>query len=129
MPPRDALSRHAILANCGKADAAQHRKEQLKAISAMEGFHVRSCTEEHAHARTIMRGLFRDVYRKYASSVKFTEAESSFLQRILTARAASSATVANEISACTIISTLAHRERTGTSVGENAVLVLKARNR
>jgi len=50
-------------------------------------------------------------------------------QRIFTARAASSATVANEISACTIIMSLAHRDRTGTSVGENAVLVLKARNR
>jgi hypothetical protein len=50
-------------------------------------------------------------------------------QRILTARAASRATVAKEISAWTIIIILAHRERTGQSVGEKAVLVLKARNR
>src|SRR5271170_5194505 len=50
-------------------------------------------------------------------------------QRIFTARAASRATVVKEMNDCTIIMSLAHRERTGTSVGENAVLVLKARNR
>ena len=49
--------------------------------------------------------------------------------RMLIARAASSAIVINEMLACTIISTLAQRESTGTSVGEKAVLVLKARNR
>jgi hypothetical protein len=48
---------------------------------------------------------------------------------MLTARAASSATVASEMSDWIIISTLAQRLRTGLSVGENAVLVLKARNR
>lgn len=50
-------------------------------------------------------------------------------QRMLTARAAIRATVAKEIMDCTIIITLAHRDSTGTSVGENAVLVLKARKR
>jgi hypothetical protein len=49
--------------------------------------------------------------------------------RIFTARAASSATVVSEISDCTIISTFAHRDSTGESVGEKAVLVLKARNK
>ncbi len=49
--------------------------------------------------------------------------------KIFTARAASSTTVASEIRACTIIMSLAQRDSTGTSVGENAVLVLKARNR
>jgi hypothetical protein len=34
-----------------------------------------------------------------------------------------------EIIAWTIISSLAQRDSTGTSVGDNAVLVLKARNR
>jgi hypothetical protein len=49
--------------------------------------------------------------------------------KIFTARAASSATVVNEIIDCTIIITFAHRDKTGTSVGEKAVLVLNARNR
>ena len=49
--------------------------------------------------------------------------------KILTALAASNASVASEIAACTIISNFAHRDNTGTSVGEKAVLVLKARNR
>ncbi len=49
--------------------------------------------------------------------------------RILTARAASSASALSEIVDCTIIMPFAHRESTGTSVGENAVLVLNARNR
>jgi hypothetical protein len=49
--------------------------------------------------------------------------------KMLTARAASSATVTSEMLACTIIITLAQRDSTGTSVGENAVLVLNARNR
>ena len=48
---------------------------------------------------------------------------------MLTARAAISATVASDIDACTIIINFAQRERTGTSVGENAVLVLNARNK
>src|ERR1035438_472594 len=51
------------------------------------------------------------------------------LYRMLTAPAAIRATVANEMNDWIIISTLAHRVRTGLSVGENAVLVLKARNR
>ena len=48
---------------------------------------------------------------------------------MLTARAANSATVANEMSARTIIRSLAQDDRTGESVGENAALVLNARNR
>lgn len=48
---------------------------------------------------------------------------------MFTARAARSAIVAKDMDACTIISVLAQRESTGTSVGENAVLVLNARNR
>src|ERR1043166_8943185 len=51
------------------------------------------------------------------------------IYRILTARAASSASTVREISDCIIISTFAQRVSTGTSVGENAVLVLKARNK
>ncbi len=48
--------------------------------------------------------------------------------KIFTARAARSASVASETDDCTIIMAFAHRESTGTSVGEKAVLVLKARN-
>ena len=48
---------------------------------------------------------------------------------MLTARAANSATVAKEMTDCTIMRTFAQRESTGTSVGENAVLVLNARKR
>lgn len=48
---------------------------------------------------------------------------------MLTARAAGKATVASEMSAWTIINDLAQGERTGESVGEKAVLMLKARNR
>ncbi len=50
-------------------------------------------------------------------------------QRMLTARAASSAMMVREISDCSIVPSLAQRDRTAVSVGENAVLVLKARNR
>lgn len=48
---------------------------------------------------------------------------------MFTALATNTATVANEINACTIIMSFAHRERTSVSVGENAVLVVNARNR
>ena len=47
---------------------------------------------------------------------------------MLTARAARIAIVVSEIRDWIIISTLAQREITGTSVGENAVLVLKTRD-
>ena len=50
-------------------------------------------------------------------------------QSMLTARAATIAKVMSEMAAWVIISTFAHPERTGTSVGENAVLVLKATKR
>ena len=52
-----------------------------------------------------------------------------FSHKIFTARAARIAIAVSEIDDCSIISTFAHRESTGTSVGENAVLVLNARNR
>lgn len=50
-------------------------------------------------------------------------------QRMFTARAASSASVVSEMSDCVIIMSFAHRESTGASVGESAVLVFQARNR
>jgi hypothetical protein len=49
--------------------------------------------------------------------------------RMFTARAASSASTASEINACSIVRIFAQCDRTAVSVGENAVLVLKARNR
>ena len=48
---------------------------------------------------------------------------------MLTARAASSAMVASEMRDWIIIIPLAQRDKTGTSVGEKAVEVLKARKR
>src|SRR5579862_3057485 len=48
---------------------------------------------------------------------------------MLTARPANKATTASEILDCSMTSTLAQRPSTGESVGEKAVLVLKARNR
>ena len=49
--------------------------------------------------------------------------------RTLTARAASSAMIVKEMRDCNIMAIFAHRARTAVSVGEKAVLVLKARNR
>lgn len=49
--------------------------------------------------------------------------------RIFTARAARITMMVNEMVACAITSALAQRERTAVSVGESAVLVLKARKR
>jgi hypothetical protein len=49
--------------------------------------------------------------------------------KIFTARAASNATIINEISDCSIVPSFAHRDSTAVSVGENAVLVLNARNK
>ncbi len=51
------------------------------------------------------------------------------LQRTFTARAAINAIIVSEIMDCTIIPAFAHRDSTAVSVGENAVLVLNARNR
>ena len=48
---------------------------------------------------------------------------------MLTARAARMITVPSEMEDCVIIITFAQCESTGTSVGENAVLVLNARKR
>src|SRR5215213_7015393 len=48
---------------------------------------------------------------------------------MLTARAARSASTVSEMSDWSIMSALAQRASTGASVGENAVLVLKARKR
>jgi hypothetical protein len=50
-------------------------------------------------------------------------------QRIFTARAARRATMVKEIRDWSIMPTLAQRERAAVSVGEKAVLVLKARKR
>src|SRR5579862_232937 len=50
-------------------------------------------------------------------------------QKMFTARAASNTRTPREIRDCIIISTLAQTVSAGVSVGENAVLVLKARNR
>ena len=49
--------------------------------------------------------------------------------RIFTARAARITTTVKEMLAWAIVSNFAQRDSTGTSVGEKAVLVLKARNR
>jgi hypothetical protein len=49
--------------------------------------------------------------------------------KIFTARAANKATVISEMTDCTIIRILAQADNTGQSVGEKAVLVLKARKR
>ena len=46
---------------------------------------------------------------------------------VLTSQDPEAALTNPEIDACVIVSTLAQRVRTGVSVGENAVLVLKAR--
>ena len=48
---------------------------------------------------------------------------------IPTPRAASNTTIASEIKPWVIIPSFADRDRTAVSVGENAVLVLKARKR
>jgi hypothetical protein len=48
---------------------------------------------------------------------------------MFTALAASRARTASEMIACIIIRIFAHRERAGVSVGDNAVLVLKAKNK
>src|SRR5262245_29484372 len=49
--------------------------------------------------------------------------------RMLTTRAARNAMINSESSDCNIIRILAHLSSTGASVGEKAVLVLKARNK
>src|SRR5262249_18392387 len=49
--------------------------------------------------------------------------------RMLTARAARNAMINSESSDCNIIRIFAHLSSTGASVGEKAVLVLKARNK
>ena len=50
-------------------------------------------------------------------------------QSMLTARAANKPMTKREIMACVIIRIFAQRDSTGVSVGERAVLVVKARNR
>jgi hypothetical protein len=47
----------------------------------------------------------------------------------LTARPANSAMIINDSSDCSITNIFAHLVSTGVSVGEKAVLVLKARNK
>ena len=48
---------------------------------------------------------------------------------MFTARAANSAIMRSDSSDCTIIKTFAQRANTGVSAGDNAVLVLKAKNK
>ena len=62
-------------------------------------------------------------------SAKSLETSPRSPHRIFTARAARSAIVVSDIADCSIISTLAQRARIAVSVGENAVLVLNARNK
>ena len=62
-------------------------------------------------------------------SVSVPQRRDSRAQRMLTARAARTANAASEIIDCNIINALPQRVSTGVSVGENAVLVLNARNR
>jgi hypothetical protein len=54
---------------------------------------------------------------------------SSSPYKILMARAASNTMIVSEVGAWSIINSLAQRESTGTSVGDNAVLVLNGRKR
>ena len=70
----------------------------------------------------------RSVVERYAARPSATPARVKFY-RMLTARAASKARVASEMLDCSIMAIFAQRASTGESVGENAVLVLKARKR
>src|SRR5262245_27403767 len=53
----------------------------------------------------------------------------SLVHKMLTARAARSAMISSESNDCSIIRIFAHRASAGASVGEKAVLVLKAKNK
>lgn len=88
-----------------------HTRSPQKMSAALSWAHP-----SHFSLHSVRCGFRQRVLRRYP-------------QRMFTARAARSATVANEIKACTIIRPFAQRDKTGESVGENAVLVLKARNR
>lgn len=61
--------------------------------------------------------------------MEVTESRVTGTQRIFTARAASRATIVREIKDWTIMPSFAQRDKAAVSVGEKAVLVLKARNR
>jgi len=63
------------------------------------------------------------------SRVYVKESSERTIQRIFAARAASRAIIVREINDWTIMPSFARRDRTAVSVGEKAVLVLKARNR
>jgi hypothetical protein len=58
-----------------------------------------------------------------------TESGAAWIQKMLMARAASSAMIAREMSDCVMTANFAQRPRTAVSVGEKAVLVLKAKKR
>ena len=73
------------------------------------------------------RTAARDGDRSGAQSIRMQN--ESRIQRILTARAARSASTVSEMIDWTIIRTFPHRAKTGVSVGEKAVLVLNARNK
>ena len=78
-----------------------------------------------ATSRSGGRCSFRSAARRRIAGIEIARPVYS----MFTARAARIAMVASEMIACSIIRILAQRESTGTSVGEKAVLVLKARNR
>ena len=83
--------------------------------------------------RHTKRGVFDYLAQCLALSLSPTDS-ATFLhgpvsQRMFTARPAKRAKTVSEIRDCRIISSLPQRASTGVSVGEKAVLVLKARNR
>jgi len=85
---------------------------------------------QHGAACDLAQNLSCEAGRGQAGGDDAEDADCFFGgHRMLTARAARSATVASEMRDWIIMRSLAQRERTGESVGEKAVLVLKARKR
>ena len=82
---------------------------------------VLGLSDTHLHAAIISSRAERESpCSDYRSSHAYT---------ILTARAAKRASIVSEVMDWAIISSLAHDVSGGVSVGENAVMVLNARNR
>ena len=109
--------------------------EALAAITELSSRPERTRISYHAAPDNATYAAFRKESRmKFANATNLNFSRRipplpSRSYRMFTARAASRATVAKETVDCTIMATLAQRESTGESVGENAVLVLKARKR
>jgi len=72
---------------------------------------------------------YRSRQLKRSCSDKSRRSEREACQRMLTARAANSTSTVSEMIDCSIMRAFPHRANAGVSVGENAVLVLKARNK